>query len=143
MFGLEPGEGLGTRPTDWIAPEHHEVVRERMRKVMIELRASRRIEYKMFRRDGRPIWGSVTSSPLLSADGRLKGVITVCEDIMDRKLAQEAVYENEERLRMVLQASTTGWWYWDLTTGQVTADAQAESAVRSLGGCGSELRRVS
>jgi PAS domain S-box-containing protein len=85
------------------------------------------MEYKMFKRDRTPIWASLTSSPILDFYGHLKGVITVCQNITDRKLAQEAMRESEERLRMVLQASTTGWWVWDLTANQITADPQAKA----------------
>ena len=35
--------------------------------------------------------------------------------------------ESEERLRLVLEASATGWWYWDLTHDVVQADAQVKA----------------
>lgn len=87
MFGLAPGEGLGTLPTDWIAPEHHEVVRQRVQKVMVDLHPQPPIEYKMLKRDGTPVWAQVASAPLLDVEGRLKGVVTVCQDITARKQA--------------------------------------------------------
>ncbi|MEN6497507.1 MAG: PAS domain S-box protein, partial [Thermoguttaceae bacterium] len=71
MFDLEPGEGLGTLPTDWIAPEHHEVVRHRMQQVLVELRPQPPIEYKMLKRDRKPVWAQVASAPVLDVEGHL------------------------------------------------------------------------
>jgi len=98
MFGLEAGEGLGTRPTDWIAPEHHDVVFERMRRVMIEGRPQPPVEYQMFHRNGSSVWASLTSAPVLDSESRIKGVITVCQNIHDRKLAEEQLKALNETL---------------------------------------------
>lgn len=39
---------------------------------------------------------------------------------LERKHAEEALREGEERLRIALQAGQMGTWEWDITTGQVT-----------------------
>jgi PAS domain-containing protein len=39
---------------------------------------------------------------------------------LERKHAEEAIREGEERLRIALQAGQMGTWEWDITTGQVT-----------------------
>jgi PAS domain S-box-containing protein len=118
MFGLAPGEGIGTLPTDWIAPEHHEVVRHRMRQVLVELRPQPPIEYKMFKRDRTHLWAQVTSAPVLDAEGHLQGVVTVCQDITARRQAEDALRENEARFRLAQQAARAGTWDVDLSTGQ-------------------------
>ena len=127
MFGLEPGEGLGTTPTDWIAPEHHDVVRQRMHAVLVERRPQPPMEYRMLRRDGSSLWAQLTSAPLLDPLGQLTGVVTVCQDITARKLAVEKLQDREEVLRLALEVSHTGWWHWDLVTGRVTADMLAKA----------------
>jgi len=38
---------------------------------------------------------------------------------LERKHAEEALREGEERLRIALQAGQMGTWEWDITTGQV------------------------
>lgn len=43
-----------------------------------------------------------------------------------RRLA-ESLRESEERLRLVLEASATGWWYWDLIQDVVRADTQTKA----------------
>jgi len=119
MFDISPGEGLGTVPTDWIAPEHHEIVRQRMREVMVELRPQPPIEYKILKRDRTPVWAQVSSAPFLDNEGRLAGVVTVCQDVTARKQAEEALRENEARLRLAQQAASAGTWDLDLLTGRV------------------------
>jgi PAS domain S-box-containing protein len=118
MFGLTRGEGLGTLPTDWIAPEHHEAVGYRMQQVLVELNPQPPIEYKMLKRDRTPVWAQVASSPILDAEGHLQGVVTVCQDITARRQAEEALRENEARLRLAQQAAHAGTWDLDLSTGR-------------------------
>jgi len=127
MFDLAPGEGLGTVPTDWIAPEHHEVVRQRMRQVMVGLHPQPPVEYKMLKRDRTPVWAQVASAPVLDREGRLKGVVTVCQDITARKQAEQALRENDERLRLAIRGAEMGWWDWDLLSGEMTADDQCKA----------------
>ena len=96
MFDLAPGEGLGTLPTDWIAPEHHESVRQRMRQVLVDLQPQPPIPYKMLKRDGTAVWAQVASAPVLDREGRLKGVVTVCQDITGHKRAEESLQAAKE-----------------------------------------------
>ena len=129
MFGLSPGEGLGTLPTDWIAPEYHELVRQRMRQVLVDLHPQPPIEYKMLRRDGTLVWAQVASAPVLDRERCLKGVVTVCQDITALKQAEEALRENQERLRLALESAELGWWSWDFTAGSIEGDNKTKSLV--------------
>jgi two-component system CheB/CheR fusion protein len=131
MFGVSPGEGLGTAPTDWIAPEHHEIVRQRMHAVMVELRPQPPVEYKMLKRDRTPIWAQVASAPVLDSEGRLAGVVTVCQDITARKQAEEALRASQERLRLALESAELGWWSWDFATGAIEGDTKTKSLLGS------------
>ncbi|HNR12049.1 MAG TPA: PAS domain S-box protein [Thermodesulfobacteriota bacterium] len=52
--------------------------------------------------------------PLKDAQGSIRGINVVIEDITERKRAEEALRQSEERLQLALAAAEAGMWMWDL-----------------------------
>ncbi|WP_437611057.1 PAS domain-containing protein [Sorangium sp. So ce834] len=74
-------------------------------------------EYRVLHADGTVLW--VASTGAFERAGNELVMLGVVRDITERKHAEEALRENEARLRLALRAGQTGVWDWDVVTGRV------------------------
>jgi PAS domain S-box-containing protein len=70
-------------------------------------------------------------------DGEIKGAVVTFRDITERKEAEEALKESEQRLELALQGTNLGIWDRDIRTGKVicnerTAEIYGYSSVEEL-----------
>jgi diguanylate cyclase (GGDEF)-like protein/PAS domain S-box-containing protein len=70
-------------------------------------------------REGRSRWIEPSFYAIKDAAGIVQEVVLISKDITDSKLAEDALQQSEERLRLVLEASQLGTWYYDLETKQI------------------------
>jgi len=70
-----------------------------------DLSRSRTIEVEVKRKDGSIIWAEAKMSFLRDQNGHPVGIIGVTRDISERKKAEEALRESEEKYRTVLEAN--------------------------------------
>ncbi|MBB3910259.1 PAS domain S-box protein [Sphingomonas desiccabilis] len=71
------------------------------------------------RKDGERIFINGSTQPLLSADGEIRELIKVGEDITEDRRTQQTLAESEERLRNAAEVGGLGLWDWNVTTGEV------------------------
>jgi two-component system cell cycle sensor histidine kinase/response regulator CckA len=67
-----------------------------------------RTEKRYLRKDRGVIWGAVTATPVRDHEGRFLYALAVIENITERKLAEEALRENEEKFQYVFEHSPLG-----------------------------------
>jgi PAS domain S-box-containing protein len=71
------------------------------------------------RKDGTRFWASVVLDPIRDEQGRLLGFAKITRDITDKKHAQDALRESEERFRMLVQGVSDYAIYMLSPTGEV------------------------
>jgi PAS domain S-box-containing protein len=70
------------------------------------------------RKNGSRFWGSGVMTALRDENGTLLGFVKVMQDKTDAWLADQALRQSEEKLRLVLDAAQMGHWEWDIQTGR-------------------------
>lgn len=75
-----------------------------------------RVEKRYLRKDGRIVWVEVTAATFRDAAGRPLRSGGVIQDISERKRAEEALHDSEQRLQVAIEAADLGTWELDLTT---------------------------
>ena len=76
------------------------------------------MELKVVMPNGQHWFAEASAAPVHDAQGEILGGIAVTEDITARKLFELRLSENEERMRLVLKASSMGTFEIDLVTGE-------------------------
>jgi PAS domain S-box-containing protein len=58
--------------------------------------------------------------PMRDSEGRIVGVCGVAVDVTERKRAQQALRESDQRLRLVTQMGKLGVWDWDIANDRIS-----------------------
>jgi len=75
-----------------------------------------RMEYRLRRHDGEYRWVLDIGVPRFDQDRSFVGYIGIGVDVTDRKRAEEALHEREERFRLAAQAGKMYAYEWDVAT---------------------------
>ena len=79
------------------------------------------VEYRILRADGQYRWVSDRGWPYTDFKGDFAGYIGGAQDITERVEAVAALRESNERFHMVIEATRTGIWDWDLDANRIQA----------------------
>lgn len=88
LFGYRPEEIIGKPVTTLIAPDRHDEEAH----ILSALRRGEHLahyETVRLRKDGSPVWVSLTVSPLRDANGRISGASKIARDMTERRNADE------------------------------------------------------
>ncbi|MBD2041841.1 adenylate/guanylate cyclase domain-containing protein [Microcoleus sp. FACHB-672] len=125
IFGYSKNEVMGRHAADLLVQES---VRTRVKKIQQALLAragGTRSTNENITKDGRIITCEWYNTPLIDDSGKTIGVAAVAVDITERKQAEEALQQAEERYRTIFENATEGIF-------QTTSDGQFLSANPAL-----------
>ncbi len=116
--GLSEAEGLGEGWSNAVHSDDRATFRNGFLTAVAK-REPYRSEYRMRRHDGEWRWVIDTSTPIFGADGAYQGHLGSVIDITDRKRMEAVLSENEEMLRLAVEATELGLWDFDIASGEL------------------------
>ncbi len=73
---------------------------------------------------GRQVLLNTRKTPLRSETGEVYGLVGVSRDVTGRREAEIVLEEHRKRLELVIEATSTGIWEWNVETGETVINAQ-------------------
>jgi diguanylate cyclase (GGDEF)-like protein/PAS domain S-box-containing protein len=119
--------------------EVHPADRDRVRGVFQETVATgvgQRCEFRLALKDRGVRYIESQGSVILDDSGKVSRVVLVSRDVTERKRAEEALRESEERKSLAVRGARLGTWDWHIPSGKVVVN---ERATRMLGYAPNEL----
>ena len=123
MLGYSAAELLTKRFHDITHPEDLEANLTYVQRLLDGVADTYSMEKRYQRKDGSIFWARLTAGCLRKADRAVDFFINVVQDISERKRAEIALRESEERLAAALRAGKLGVYDYDPRTGLIEWDS--------------------
>ncbi len=95
--------------------------------IAVENRTSYEFEHRLRRHDGVYRHMSVRAVPVFEENGAIREWVGVHSDVTDRKQAEEALRQSEDRLRLTMESAELGTWDFNPITNVLKWDDQCKA----------------
>jgi len=113
ITGYTREEALGMTPRMLQGPATQPEVRSRLRDALAQWQPARE-QVINYRKNGEVIWLELDIVPITDEHGFYTHWLAIERDITERKVAEQAVRDSEERFRRLTRATNDAIWDWDL-----------------------------
>ncbi|RPJ70578.1 MAG: PAS domain S-box protein [Acidobacteria bacterium] len=125
MFGFDRSRLESLTIQDYAAPEHREALLDRHRRRVAGESVPEHFEYAGLRADGARLWIEVDVVAVVDDRGDILGTQSAMRDVTERRRAEQALADSEERLRIALAAARGGGYIYDLRTMRLSVSPEA------------------
>ncbi|RLD77871.1 MAG: hypothetical protein DRJ15_12675 [Bacteroidetes bacterium] len=112
MLGYEVSDLIGKHITKLLDPDSISIFRVKFPKLMSGKPET--AEIRMICKDGRKLDILRAAQPILDKNGKVEAILALNVDITDRKMAEDALKESEEKFRLITENSIDVIWRTDL-----------------------------
>ena len=113
MLGYTKEEMVGKPIFDFVLPEQRKEAKKRFRLKLAGEPVPKDLDRIYVRKNGSKIYVSVDDGLEHDSAGKVVGVRTTMVDVSERKRAEVALRESEERYRAVVETAADGFWMLD------------------------------
>lgn len=113
VYGIKAEELLGHDAYERVHPEDAAQIRDQALEAIAAHAKSLRIEYRYLHGRGEHVWVESTLRLLFGENGEYAGAVLGSRDITERKRAEQALRESEERFRQIAETIKEVFWLFD------------------------------